>query len=804
MPLRVHMVANAHIDPVWIWDWHEGMHEVLQTFRAALERLAEHPDLVFTASSAAYYEWVQRTDPELFARVAAAVAEGRWIVAGGQWVEPDCNLPSGESMCRQLLYGQRYLAAQLGRPARVGWNVDTFGHAANLPQLLRRAGLEAYVMMRPGESEMELPAPLFEWRAADGTGLPTYRIPFDYSTRDGPEEETIRTRAARLLEEEGPRMLFFGVGDHGGGPTRRALRTIDALAGEHPGDLGYSDPHAYFAAVAAAATAPPVVEGELQHHAVGCYSAHPPTKRANARAESLLRTAETMAEICRRATGRDLGVQAAIEDAWRGVLFAQFHDAIGGTCTEAAYPALDDMQAHACAVADRITTLAAHAVVQQVDTWTDGAETAEGMESAIEGLPVPMVVFNPLSHPVRTLVSIPHPIAGAHADDGAGEARVQQVSSGEVTYSPTRAAVEVEVPPLGWRCYWLRALAPAPADPAREAADATAGEGELRTTGVRCRVEDGAVSELLDGAGTGWLGAGGIVPVVLADPSDTWSHGVVRYEGEELPLHLESAGVVERGPARATQRLRFTWGRSSVVEEVSVHAGQPFLEIRLDVDWHDALHLLKLVVPLARPAERHTAGALYGQVERASSGGEEVMSHWVGAGGLAITADHTYAYDCDGRRVRLTVLRSPRFADHGMGWADDSSPVTGQGRHRCSFRIHPGAGAAAAARAQDHCVELPLVLDSWHRGPLGPSRQGAAADPGVALGVVKRAEDGRGAVVRAWETAGRGCEAHLDLPLYRRTYAATWRPHEVKTIYLPDDPQAPPTEIDIPELRSPA
>ena len=173
------------------------------------------------------------------------------MVTGGQWVEPDCNLPSGESVCRQLLYGQRFLARYLGVTATVGYNVDSFGHAGTLPQLLAAAGIRAYVFMRPGPEEKDIPSPAFRWRGTDGTELPAYRIPYDYSTRGGTEDELLRRRADELLarsDELGlPLMAFFGVGDHGGGPTRLAMATVHALAAERGGAVGFGDPAGYFA-----------------------------------------------------------------------------------------------------------------------------------------------------------------------------------------------------------------------------------------------------------------------------------------------------------------------------------------------------------------------------------------------------------------------------------------------------------------------------------------------------------------------------------------------------------------------------
>jgi len=318
----VFMVGNAHIDPMWIWDWDEGMHEVLQTFRSAVERLDEDPDLRFTASSASYYHWVKETSPDLFDKIRELVRSGRWVVTGGQWVEPDCNLPSGESVCRQFLYGQRFLDEHLGVRATVGYNVDSFGHAGSLPQLLAGAGIRSYVFMRPGAAEMDIPSPAFLWRGTNGTELPAYRIPYDYSTRGGPEDELIRKRVGELLAESEasglPLMAFFGVGDHGGGPTRLAMRTVHALASEHSGSVAFGDPATYFRALATTAAggpALPTVEGELQWHAVGCYSARADLKLANARAEDALVAAEALNEVCRILTGDAPDVRRELAEA---------------------------------------------------------------------------------------------------------------------------------------------------------------------------------------------------------------------------------------------------------------------------------------------------------------------------------------------------------------------------------------------------------------------------------------------------------------------------------------------------------
>jgi len=829
------MVGNAHIDPMWIWDWGEGMHEVLQTFRSAADRLEEDPALVFTASSASYYQWVELVSPALFGRIKALVAEGRWIVTGGQWVEPDCNLPSGESVCRQLLYGQRYLAEHLGVTATVGYNVDSFGHAGTLPQLLADSGIDAYVMMRPGEHEKPIASPAFRWEGVDGTTLVAYRIPFDYSTRGGPEDELIRHRSEALLDRSAglgyPLMAFFGVGDHGGGPTRLAMRTVHELSTTSNGATAFSGPVRYFADLRAALSRGeaelPLVTGELQWHAVGCYSARGALKRANAAAEDALVTAEKMAGLCRALTGRTLDVQGELADAWRGVLFAQFHDALGGTCTDAATVSVERWLSSARSRAEHVTTLAAHCIVESVDTWCAAAVDAEGIESAVAGVPVPIVVFNPLSWPVTAIVSIPHPVSLATTASGSRQA-VQQIASGEVTYSLTRALMQLSVPPFGYRRYWLHVTDPDPgaptgdSPPAMTANGADTGTGTTVTNGLLRATVDGAsgalvslvVSDATGGAEPGGevIGPGGVHPVVIDDASDTWSHGLARYEGDEDDGELVDVAVVEDGPVRATVRSTWTFGRSAVVQEVSLYQGGRFAELRVDVDWHESGRVLKIVVPTTLTDPASAAGAPYGFVERVCTGHEEAMVHWVdlsdGRRGLACCSDAAGGYDALGGRLRLTAVRSPKVADHGWGWGNDDAtgyPVTDQGRHRLRYRLlpHPGtwADAQVSRVADEQRTEFPAVLDTWHPGTLGPEA-GALDVEGdsVVVPVVKRAETGTGTVLRVWEVAGRRSAARVTLRGTDRSWTGELGPHEVRTIYVPDDPDEPVRRVDIPEL----
>ena len=828
---RLHMVGNAHIDPMWIWDWREGMHEVLQTFRSAVDRLDEEPALVFTASSASYYQWVEQTSPELFERIRELVAQRRWIVTGGQWVEPDCNLPSGESVCRQFLYGQRYLAGHLGITATVGYNIDSFGHAGTLPQMLAGSGIDGYVMMRPGEHEKHIDAPAFLWEGVDGTTLPACRIPYEYSTEGSHEDEVIRKRSAELLERSGvlgyPLMAFFGVGDHGGGPTRLAVATIRDLSVTSAGSVAFSGPVAYFEAYGGPSPAARRASRRSLASSSGMRSdairLAASLKRGNARAEDGLVAAEKMAEMCRAFTGRTLDVQEELAEAWRRTVRPVprrpgRHDHRPGNHRRRA-------AVHRGRVVGRTGGHVGCPQHRRVRRHLGGGSRGRRRARDLHvGHPRARDRLQPsvlAGDGVRL-----HPPPGVPGDIGVAGDRhaVQQIPSGEVTYTPTRSIMQLPVPAFGYRRYWLHVVDPEPeapvvgGPPAAVVDDAPGGttlaNGLLR---VLIDPRSGALTSLV-AASNGdqdWesIADGGVRPVVIEDASDTWSHGTARYEGDERSGELTGVAVVEDGPVRSTVRSTWAFEHSRVVHEVSLYQGRPFVELRITAEWHESARIMKLVVPTTLSDPSSAAGAPYGFVERACSGHEEAMVHWVdlsdGRRGLACTSDAAGGYDALGARLRLTVLRSPRVADHGWGWGTDDLagyPVTDQGVHRIRFRLTPHrgtwAGAEVARMADEHRVELPAVLDTWHRGRLGS--EGSAIEvegEGVVVPVVKRAEMGSGTVLRVWEVSGRRSRAQVRLPAADRSWTGDLGPHQVRTLFVADDPALPVRDVDIPELE---
>jgi alpha-mannosidase len=809
----MHMVGNAHIDPVWLWQWPEGYQEVRATFRSAIDRMEEYPDFVFTCDSVLYLEWVEENDRELFEAIRERVAEGRWKVVGGWWIEPDCNIPGGESFVRQGLYAQRWLLDRFGVLSTVGCNVDPFGHNASLPQLLRKSGMDAYMFLRPGPHEMELPGQYFWWESADGSRVLAYRIPNEYCTPGQDIGGHIDKALALMPPGEPELMIFYGVGNHGGGPTKAnldSLRRLDAADGLPR--LPLSHPRAFFDAVRDRPDTP-VHTGELQHHGVGCYSAHSGVKRWNRRAENLLQRAEKWSSVAAVVAGTPYPLDGFTE-AWKLVLFNQFHDILAGTSIADAYEDSRDQYGHACSIAATAFNRAAQAISRRIDI-------------PAEPDMYPLVVFNPHPWPVTEDVEFefggfPGATPARAVDDEGTPVPLQRTrSQATLNGSRGRLVLRADLPPLGYRVYRLLPGQAPTASPEPVRATGTTLENEHLI--VEVDPETGWLRRLYDKTGDVELAPREPRPhaVVVDDPSDTWGHRVRAYDREIGAFRCTRVSVVEQGPVRAVLRVESAYEHSTLVEEIGLSAGARHVDVRTVVDWHERLRLLKLRFPTALESATATYEIPYGHIERPADGGEEPAQAWVDVSGtlpggrragLSVLNDSKYGHDVRGGDIGVTALRSPVYAWHEPKVLDEDGlyEYLDQGRQEFRHRLLPHAGdwrTAGTARlaAQLNQPAYPL-LESYHPGPLPRRRSFAAVTEGESVmpTVVKGAEDGTGdLIVRAVETSGRPARARIDLPLLSRAIEADFGPAEIKTFRVPLDAGAPIVETDLLE-RVPA
>jgi alpha-mannosidase len=702
--ITIHLIFNAHIDPVWLWPWQAGLDEALATCRSACDRLDAHPDLIFTRGEAWVYREVKRCDPELFERIHGHVAAGRWEIVGGWWQQPDCNLPSKRGMEQQIALGRAYFEETFGQFPRIAYNVDSFGHAAALPEIMTAAGQDRYVMMRPQEHEMTLPARLFRWRGHEnGPEVVTFRIARGYTTRhiDRAHIEACLTHLPPGVTDS---MCFVGVGDHGGGPTEEQIAWCQEHENAFDGcRLVFSSPSRFFAAVEKHIPDLPLVTGELQQHAVGCYSVYRPIKTAVRRAEHLLEMAENVV-----APGSPEA--ARLKEGWERVCFAHFHDTLGGTCLPSAYPQVLDQVGYAAAVADetlqrdlrrRLRALPDDEHQRIVAFNASGADFSGYVEFE------PWLEWQKWDPSWQLTDEQDTPIP------------YQLLHSEAMSNGLTRVLFRAEIPAGEIRSFRIHrdAVAASP-DPSKEEG-ATVAAKESRTF---LNNEPLLMS----------IGAHFLQPTLhlLPDVSDTWSHRLIQYS--EYPSDTVQWSGVVIGDSRPLMASRIQTGRigqNTVRAEWCTYAASEFVECHMTVHWNANQHVLKLVLPLALPGASETRqdGTMGGFTVRANDGREMPLREWTCLPAatdrkkhtLGIVCPEVFALDSTPHRVRLTLLRSAWMAHHDPYPAGFSprGVVSDQGVHTFRFRFFRGPDVTPELlEAHARMMQRPPLMADLTRG----------------------------------------------------------------------------------------
>ncbi|NUT54585.1 MAG: alpha-mannosidase, partial [Thermoleophilia bacterium] len=621
-----------------------------------------------------------------------------------------------------------------------------------------------------------LEAPIFWWESPDGSRVLAYRIPHEYCAPKDDIGEHVEKAVATLPDSDEDYAVFYGVGNHGGGPTIANLEQIARL-GLRPSSL-----RAFFDAAARNGSRP-VVRGELQHHGPGCYTTHSGIKRWNRRAENLLQRAEKWCAIADSLGARPYPLEE-LTRAWKLVLFNQFHDTLAGTSIEPAYEDARDQLGEASSIAMSTFNAAAQSIARQI-----AIEQEDEMR--------PVVVFNPHAWELRTDVEVEYTWTreqGHHVVDDEGEQVPLQLTRPLTTMSGMRSrfVFPVVVPPLGYRTYRIRLGELVSNQHKLSATDAS-----LENEHVRLALDPatGRIAALVHKASGADLAAPGARhAVVIDDPSDTWGHGVVAYDREDGEFECVAVRLLESGPVRGIVRVESRYGSSTLREDYVLAADAAHVDVRVALDWHEPLKLLKLRYPTSVETDRATFESPYGHIEREANGHEEPGQSWVdvsgGGRGLTVINDAKHGYDVRGGDIGISAVRSPVWA-----WHDPRELEVGGdfeymdlGRQRFLVRLVPHGGDRREADVVRRAAELnqpPFALiETFHEGPL-PQRRSFGSDDGddVVLALVKGGEDG-GYAVRAFETSGRAARARLEV--LGTVVEADFGPHEIKTFVLRD------------------
>ena len=646
MATTVHLIFNAHLDPVWLWRWEAGLDAALATFRSACDRLDEYPELTFSAGDAWALMMVEKSDPELFDRIKSHVASGRWSLYGSWWVQPDCNLPTKAGFERQISLGRDYLLSRFGKSSEVARNVDSFGHSAALPQIMHCAGQPNYIMMRPGDSEMKLPARVFNWRGfKDSPSVLSFRIASSYCWGDSSERALtghLLNSATGLPDGVTDTMCFLGIGDHGGGPTKALVDACIKLKDSIPGiKLEFSTPERYFQTLRKGDLSKvPEVVGELQYHAIGCYTLQRGLKLKLKSAEHLLDCAASLPK-------------EDSERAWQSVCFNQFHDIMGGTCIPSAYVQADAQAGFALALADDALKLDLRRLYPSLPG--DARQR--------------IVIHNPSDRPFDGFIEFA-PWLDGQVDAFKSGFKLVDEDGSEILSQRTPDPGSFKFPYTLFRlslgakathCVRLVSEAPADAVSWREFSTSSAVNkfGFGLSFGHSPSVSSGSRQLPLPDLH------------LVEDPTDTWTHNFDRYlEGPAEQPVWNATFLLHSGPLAAAFARTGHLDGQELREDFLLHADSEFYELALKLNWLSKLKVLKLVLPFKEKAVRRLDGTALGRgLERKLDGAELPVCDWMlfeleDGSKVGVVCPDILAADADSRRVRLTLLRSPLMANH--------------------------------------------------------------------------------------------------------------------------------------------
>ena len=788
----IRAVGNSHIDMAWLWPWTETVEVVRNTFQSVLDLMREYPDFKFTMSSARAYEWMQEKYPDLFSQIEQRVKEGRWEIIGGMWVEPDLNMPDGESLVRQILVGKRYFQKNFGVDVKIGWNPDSFGYNWQLPQIYKKSGMDYFVTQKLlwAHEFTTFPYKLFWWQAPDGSRLLTY-FPHDYA--GGIDAASLTSDLSiwmpsiygKQLTDSPEMMHLYGVGDHGGGPTRVMLDHAEQLKAPDTvfPKLQFSFASEFFSDLEKKLPSMqvPTWDGELyfQYHR-GVFTTQAETKRRIRRAEENVLNAEKFGSLA-ALYGRTYP-QDDMELTWKNLLFDHFHDIMPGSGIAVNYLDAKRNLENVDRAAKQVTMGSLHEIAAHVNTEGDG---------------VPVVLFNSLSWPRSEVtdveVQLPAAASSIEVVDSAKKPAQYQILSIDPATHRVHFLLLAQVPALGYQTYFVRSAAPRKP---QSSLHATVDSLENEFIRLKIDPQTGCMTSLFDKrSGTESLAPAetdtggpktstcGNLLQTFVDKPQQWDAWNIDADFEKQHWDLDKADevkLIESGPLRAVIEIKNHFQNSTFVRDITLYAGIPRVDVKMRTEWQEKHILLKVAFPVSARSDKATYEIPFGSVERpttrntpAEQGQFEVPAYrWADISdsthGLSLLNDSKYGYDAKGNVLRLSLLRSPTYPD----------PHADEGHHEFTYSLYPHGGGWKDALTIRRGYELNYKLISLpvekHAGALGSQHSFLQANAdNVIVTAIKKAEDENTLVLRFYEWAGKQTDVKLQLPQGAKSAAET-------------------------------
>jgi alpha-mannosidase len=753
------------LDLAWLWTLAETRHKAARTFATVIRLMDEYPDFHFAQSQPELYLMVKEDHPELYERVKALVQEGRWEATGGMWVEADCNIPSGESLVRQLLYGRRFFQKEFGKDSPILWLPDTFGFNGQLPQLMARAGLRYFMTTKISWNEYNhFPYDSFRWRGIDGTEVLAHFVttPSDnwYSTYNADLDPTTVLGCWREYREKehGEALLLFGHGDGGGGPNREMLeiaRRLQNLPSVPAVTLGGA--LEFFERLSADKDKLPVWVGELylEYHR-GTYTSQAKLKHLNRKCEALYHQAELFASFA-HLLGEPYP-REELKEGWQLILRNQFHDIIAGSAIGEVNEEAERDYQRAQELGEKALRKALLAIASQIALQERS-----------------LIIFNPLSWERDDVVSVLLPSDLSEPFilvDGTTGEEIPYQRAIDAAGRPALIFPAKGVPPCGYKVYHVRSGSP-----------------RAWPTGISAtpkQLENGHFTVHLDGEGhiVSLYDKDREREVILKGTranlfqafedrplrNDAWDINIF-YQDKRWELRdLDEIEVIEEGPVRAGVELRRSWHNSRITQRIYIYAGLSRIDFDTQVEWHERHVLLKVAFPVEMHASRATYEIQFGNIERPTHWNtswdwarfEVPAQRWAdlseGDHGVSLLNDCKYGYDIKDNVMRLTLLKS----------ATEPDPEADQGCHRFTYSLYPHAGDWRNGTIRRAAELNDPLLTHWeppHPGPLPVEFSLVKVDrEHVFVEAVKLAEEGEDLVVRVYEGHNQRGKVTLTFP----------------------------------------
>lgn len=780
----------------------------LSTFRTAAKFCEQFEGFIFNHNEALLYQWIEEHEPSLFERIRQLVKAGKWNIIGGWYLQPDCNMPSGESFVRQILVGKNYFIKKFGVNVTTAVNFDPFGHTRGLVQILAKSGYDSYLFCRPAQQALELPAENFVWVGLDGSKITAARKADLYVTAYGKACEKIENLLIDNPDTK-PGLILWGVGDHGGGASKIDLKNIDKLIKKRKDfNITHSSPQAYFRELKKQKLSE--YSKSLHHCCRGCYTSMMRVKRLYRELENDLFVAEKMA-CAATYQGLIKYPERKIHEATYDLLFTQFHDAITGTSVQPVENCLLNRLGHGLEITSGIKAKAFFALSQG--------------QSKEKNNQISILIYNPHPFPIRQIVECEFSLPEINFSGKFTDVKVfckKRIIPCQLETQLCNISLEHRK-----RVAFLADLKPSQINRFDCKLRLIDKKPRLRFKGGRnnidfktkdLRVVINKKTGLIDkyhAKGKSLIAPKAFEAVVLNDSDDSWQIGKTALTGLADKFRLmsreaakkfsgieqgrpDSVRVIEDGPARTIIEALFSYNKSCICQRYKLPKFGTEIELEMRVYWNEKGRMLKLAIPLAARDTKVIAQTAYGLENYGDISDEHVGQKWIAATSksknLAITCinDCTYGFDLADNVLRPTLLRSPSYCGgHFSGCAyitpqDRFTAGQDQGEHIFRFWINMGS----ISRQLERIDRLALVRNekpyALSYNPPGMAKKikplAILSDDVVQITAIKKAENNKDMIIRLFNPTDKFRAAILSLPLLQKKFKVKLSAFEIKTL----------------------